>query len=157
MLFVVFAMVVAACSSDSEDTTTTAADAGGGDTATTTTAASGGDDTATTTAASGGDEMVDVSGTEVSVFAAPTGDEGASIQATFDVYSEETGSRVTYEGSDDFEGSCGFASTAATRRTSRSRRSPVRFAPLPTTARSWHSRTWASISPHSKRHTARTS
>jgi len=105
MLFVVFAMVVAACSSDSDDTTTTAAAAAGGDdTATTTTAAAGGDDTATTTtAAAGGDDMVDLSGTEVSVFAAPTGDEGASIQATFDVYNEQTGSTVTYEGSDDFE------------------------------------------------------
>jgi alpha-glucoside transport system substrate-binding protein len=47
--------------------------------------------------------MVDVSGTEVSVFAAPTGDEGAAIQATFDIYGENTGSIVTYEGSDDFE------------------------------------------------------
>ena len=47
--------------------------------------------------------MVDVSGTEVSVFAAPTGDEGASIQATFDQYNEATGGTVTYEGSDDFE------------------------------------------------------
>ncbi len=46
---------------------------------------------------------VDVSGTEVSIFAAPTGDEGASIQATFDVYNAATGGTVTYEGSDDFE------------------------------------------------------
>jgi alpha-glucoside transport system substrate-binding protein len=47
--------------------------------------------------------MVDVSGTEVSVFAAPTGDEGASIQGMYDVYNEQTGGVVTYEGSDDFE------------------------------------------------------
>lgn len=86
LVLVVFAMIVAACSSDdSGDTTTTTAGDGGGD------------------------EMmneftdVDVSGTEVSVFAAPTGDEGASIQATFDVYNEATGGTVTYEGSDDFE------------------------------------------------------
>ena len=103
MLLVVFVMIVAACSSDSDDETTTTA-ASGDDTATTTTAAASGDDTATTTtAAASGDDMVDVSGTEVSVFAAPTGDEGASIQATFDIYNEETGSTVTYEGSDDFE------------------------------------------------------
>ncbi len=93
LLLVVFAMVVAACSSDSDDETTTTA----------------GGDAATTTAAGGSEETgneytdVDVSGTEVSVFAAPTGDEGASIQATFDIYNEATGSTVTYEGSDDFE------------------------------------------------------
>ena len=90
MLLVVFAMVIAACSSDGDDETTT-------------TAAASGDDTATETTAASGDDMVDVSGTEVSVFAAPTGDEGASIQATFDVYNEATGGTVTYEGSDDFE------------------------------------------------------
>jgi len=87
LVLVVFAMIVAACSSDSSDdtTTTTAGDGGGGDDMT--------------------NEYtdVDVSGTEVSVFAAPTGDEGASIQATFDVYNEATGGTVTYEGSDDFE------------------------------------------------------
>jgi alpha-glucoside transport system substrate-binding protein len=86
LVLVVFAMIVAACSSDSSDDTTT-----------------------TTAGDGGGDDMtneytdVDVSGTEVSVFAAPTGDEGASIQATFDVYNEATGGTVTYEGSDDFE------------------------------------------------------
>ena len=89
LLLVVFAMVVAACGDDDDATTTTAGEAGGTE----------------TTAGSSGNEYtdVDVSGTEVSVFAAPTGDEGASIQATFDVYNEATGSVVTYEGSDDFE------------------------------------------------------
>ena len=84
LLLVVFAMIVAACGGDSDDTTTT-------------TAGDGGDDM--------GNEYtdVDVSGTKVSVFAAPTGDEGASLQATFDVYNEATGGTVTYEGSDDFE------------------------------------------------------
>jgi alpha-glucoside transport system substrate-binding protein len=88
LLLVVFAMIVAACSSDSEDTTTTTAgaDAGGGD-----------------TVATNEYTDVDVTGTEVSVFAAPTGDEGASISATFDIYNEATGGVVTYEGSDDFE------------------------------------------------------
>ncbi len=89
LLLVVFAMVVAACGDDDDATTTTAGEAGGTE----------------TTAGSSGNEYttVDVSGTEVSVFAAPTGDEGASIQATFDVYNEATGGVVTYEGSDDFE------------------------------------------------------
>ena len=88
LLLIVFTLVVAACSSDS-DTTTTAADTGG---------------TTDTTAVAGNEYTdVDVTGTEVSVFAAPTGDEGASIQATFDVYNEATGGTVTYEGSDDFE------------------------------------------------------
>jgi alpha-glucoside transport system substrate-binding protein len=102
MLLVVFAMIIAACSSDSDDETTTTA-ASGDDTETTTTAASGDDTETTTTAAASDDDMVDVSGTEVSVFGAPTGDEGASIQATWDIYGEESGSVVTYEGSDDFE------------------------------------------------------
>ena len=80
----VMAMVLAACGGDTSETTV---DAGGG--------GEGGT----------GNEYtdVDVSGTEVSVFAAPTGDEGASIQATFDVYNEATGGTVTYEGSDSFE------------------------------------------------------
>lgn len=89
VLLFAFALIVAACSSDDGDD--------GGD---------GGDgDTTTTTAASTDNPYtdVDVSGTEVSVFAAPTGDEGAAIQATFDIYNEATGGTVTYEGSDDFE------------------------------------------------------
>lgn len=85
LLLVAFAMIVAACGGDSDDTTTTTADGGGGE----------GTENEYTD--------VDVSGTQVSVFAAPTGDEGASIQATFDVYNEATGGTVTYEGSDDFE------------------------------------------------------
>jgi alpha-glucoside transport system substrate-binding protein len=89
LLILVFALVAAACSSDSD---------------TDTTVASGGETTETTVASSGNEYTdVDVSGTEVSVFAAPTGDEGASIQATWDVYNEATGGTVTYEGSDDFE------------------------------------------------------
>jgi alpha-glucoside transport system substrate-binding protein len=83
LLLVVFAMVVAACGSDDDAATTTA----GGD------------------AGGSGNEYtdVDVSGTKVSVFSAPTGDEGASVQATWDVYNEATGGTVTYEGSDDME------------------------------------------------------
>ncbi len=69
----------------------------------------GGADETTTTAGDGGDggdvsyTDVDVSGTEVSVWGAPTGDEGASIQATFDVYGEAEGATVTWLGSDSFE------------------------------------------------------
>ncbi|MGB8361530.1 MAG: ABC transporter substrate-binding protein [Acidimicrobiia bacterium] len=79
-LFAVLAMVVAAC---------------GGD---------GGEET-TTTAGAGGDSYtdVDVSGTEVSVWGAPTGDEGASIQATFDIYGAAEDATVTYTGSDSIE------------------------------------------------------
>ncbi len=87
-LFTVLAMVLAACGGG---------DAGDGDT--TTTGADGNGDGGPTNEFTD----VDVSGTEVSVFAAPTGDEGASIQATFDVYNEATDSTVTYEGSDSFE------------------------------------------------------
>jgi alpha-glucoside transport system substrate-binding protein len=79
-LFAVLAMVVAAC--------------GGG-----------GSDETTTTAGASGDSYtdVDVSGTEVSVWGAPTGDEGASIQATFDVYGAAEDATVTYTGSDSIE------------------------------------------------------
>ena len=79
------ALVLAACGGgDCDDTTTTAGNGGTGGT--------GNDFT-----------DVDVSGTEVSVWGAPTGDEGASIQATFNVYGEATDSEVTYLGSDSFE------------------------------------------------------
>ncbi|MFZ0625322.1 MAG: ABC transporter substrate-binding protein [Acidimicrobiia bacterium] len=63
----------------------------------------------TTTAAGGGDQGgtsftdVDVSGTEVSVWGAPTGDEGQSIQNTFDVYGQAEDATVTWLGSDSFE------------------------------------------------------
>jgi alpha-glucoside transport system substrate-binding protein len=80
-LMAVLAMIVAACGGgESEETTTTGA-AGGGDSYT----------------------DVDVSGTEVSVWGAPTGDEGASQQATFDIYGEAEDATVTYLGSDSFE------------------------------------------------------
>jgi alpha-glucoside transport system substrate-binding protein len=79
-LFACLALVVAAC---------------GGD---------GGDGT-TTTAGEAGDSYtdVDVSGTEVSVWGAPTGDEGDSIQATFDVYAAAEDATVDWVGSDSFE------------------------------------------------------
>jgi len=82
-LLAVLALVVAAC--------------GGGE---------GGEDDATTT--SSAEETadftdVDVSGTEVSLWSAPTGDEGTAIQAAFDVYGAAEGATVTYLGSDSFE------------------------------------------------------
>ncbi|HVR76852.1 MAG TPA: ABC transporter substrate-binding protein [Acidimicrobiia bacterium] len=83
-LLAVLALVVAAC--------------GGGE---------GGEDDgdATTTSAEGTASFtdVDVSGTEVSLWSAPTGDEGAAIQAAFNVYGEAEGATVTYLGSDSFE------------------------------------------------------
>ncbi|MDH3469832.1 MAG: ABC transporter substrate-binding protein [Acidimicrobiia bacterium] len=82
-LLFVFALVAAACSDDD----------GGGDT---TVAAGGGDTTEATT-------VSDIAGTEISVFAAPTGDEGQSLQGTFDVWNAQTGAIATYEGSDSFE------------------------------------------------------
>lgn len=82
-LSVVMAMVLAACGDDTSD---------GGDTDTT---ADGGSDVSYTD--------VDVSGTEVTVWGAPTGDEGASIQATFDIYAEAEGATVSWVGSDSFE------------------------------------------------------
>jgi alpha-glucoside transport system substrate-binding protein len=83
-LLAVFALVLAAC--------------GGGD---------GGDDEGDTTT-TGGEAAQDftdedVSGTEVSLWSAPTGDEGAAIQAAFDVYGEAEDATVTYLGSDSFE------------------------------------------------------
>jgi alpha-glucoside transport system substrate-binding protein len=86
VLFSVFALVLAACGDDGgtgDETTTTAG-----------TEDPGMDNDFTD---------VDVSGTEVTVWGAPTGDEGASIQATFDVYSEATESEVEWLGSDSFE------------------------------------------------------
>lgn len=86
-LLAVLALVVAACGDgggegDDGDTDTTATDDGG----------DGQDFT---------DE--DVSGTEVTVWGAPTGDEGASMQATMDIYGEAEDATVTYVGSDGFE------------------------------------------------------
>ena len=79
-LFASMAMLVAACGGDGGETSTTGAE-GGGDSYT----------------------DVDVSGTEVTVWGAPTGDEGASIQATFDVYAEAEDATVEWLGSDSFE------------------------------------------------------
>jgi alpha-glucoside transport system substrate-binding protein len=83
-LLAALAMVLAACGGDGGDSSTTAGPGGPPDDA----------DSYTD---------VDVSGTEVSVWAAPTGDEGASIQATFDIYGEAEDATVTYLGSDSFE------------------------------------------------------
>ena len=83
-LLAVLALVIAAC--------------GGGE--------GGGDDgETTTTSAEETDSFtdVDVSGTEVSLWSAPTGDEGAAIQAAFNVYGAAEGATVTYLGSDSFE------------------------------------------------------
>ncbi|MGA7227908.1 MAG: hypothetical protein WBZ45_06845, partial [Acidimicrobiia bacterium] len=76
-MLAVLALVLAACGGSTGDETTTTA-AGGGD--------------------QGGTSFtdVDVSGTEVSVWGAPTGDEGQSIQNTFNVYGEAEDATVTW-------------------------------------------------------------
>jgi alpha-glucoside transport system substrate-binding protein len=84
----VLALVLAACGGSSggdEGTTTTVAGGDGGD---------GGGMSFTD---------VDVSGTEVSVWSAPTGDEGTAIQNAFNVYGGAEDATVTYLGSDSFE------------------------------------------------------
>lgn len=81
VFFAVLSLIVAACGDDAADETTTTAAADGGTSYT----------------------DVDVSGTEVTVWGAPTGDEGASIQATFDIYAEAEDATVTWLGSDSFE------------------------------------------------------
>ncbi len=85
-LVAVMAMLLAACGGD---------EGGGGDETTTTEGTTSG----------GGDSYtdVDVSGTEVNVWGAPTGDEGAAQQATMDIYGEAEDATVTYLGSDSFE------------------------------------------------------
>lgn len=89
-LMVVLAMVAAACGGGSDDADgetdsgaddTTAPSDGGGD---------GGDD--------GGGE-----GADFNLFGAPTGVEGDALQGFIDVYNTETGSDISYRGSDAFE------------------------------------------------------
>jgi alpha-glucoside transport system substrate-binding protein len=91
-LLLVFMLVAAACGDDDDGADTTVAEEAAEEEA-----AEEGEE------AEEAEEMADISGTEVSVFAAPTGDEGASIQATFDVWNAETGAVATYEGSDSME------------------------------------------------------
>lgn len=93
-------LVLVACGDGGTDTTA-APGAAPDDTTADTTADTTGDTTGDTGAMDFTD--VDVSGTEVSVWGAPTGDEGASIQATFDVYGEAEGATVVWLGSDSFE------------------------------------------------------
>ncbi len=84
VLLIAFALLAAACSSASTDTTTTAG---------------GGGEAATTTAAGGGD----LAGTSVSVFGPESSDEEAgALQASLDLFAEETGIEITYTGARDF-------------------------------------------------------
>lgn len=73
-LVAVLALIVAACGGGSSDTTE--ADGGGG----------------------AGDV-----GAEFTLFGAPTGVEGDALEGFIDVYNKETGSNITFTGSDDFE------------------------------------------------------
>lgn len=79
ILLFAFALIVAACSSDGDD------DGDGGDTG----------DTTTTEAA--------MEAAEFTLFGAPTGVEGDALQGFVDAYNSETGSNITFTGSDDFE------------------------------------------------------
>ena len=74
-----FGLLAAACGSDDDD----------------------GGDGAETTDGGGGDSAV--GGAEFTLFGAPTGVEGDALQGFIDVYNEETGSNITFTGSDDFE------------------------------------------------------
>lgn len=63
-------------------------------------AACGGDDD---DAGADGDGEAEEVGAEFTLFGAPTGVEGEALQGFLDVYNEETGSNITFTGSDDFE------------------------------------------------------
>ena len=98
-LLIAFAMIVAACTSATDDTTTTTAAPSGGDETTTTTAApSGGDETTTTAAAE-----EDLTGRSVTVFGPESSDEEAgALQDALNVLAAETGIRIQYTGARDF-------------------------------------------------------
>jgi len=49
------------------------------------------------------DEPDDIDGASFSLFGAPTGVEGQAVTGFLGVYNDETGSEITYEGSDSFE------------------------------------------------------
>lgn len=83
-LVLALALMAAACGDGGDATTTTA----------------GGDAPGTTT--DGGDGGGDL-GAAFALFGAPTGVEGDALQGFIDVYNAETGSSITYRGSDNFE------------------------------------------------------
>lgn len=102
MLLVVFALFAAACGDDAADETTAAPDE---TTAATTAAPSDGDGGTETTAAPETTEapMVDLSGTEVTVFSSEdSADEATGIQRALDVFAAETGIEITHTGARDF-------------------------------------------------------
>ncbi len=74
VLLLVLAMIAAACGGDDDSSDATAGDGDGGDNA-----------------------------AEFTLFGAPTGVEGEAMQGFIDAYNEETGSNITFTGSDDFE------------------------------------------------------
>jgi len=102
-------LVAAACGDSDDDDGGTATTEGGTETTAeggatteggTETTAEGG---AATTAGGEGGEAADLSGLEFTLFGAPTGVEGDAMQGFLDVYGEQTGADITYEGSDSFE------------------------------------------------------
>ncbi|HUG86631.1 MAG TPA: ABC transporter substrate-binding protein, partial [Euzebya sp.] len=87
-LFLALAMIAVACGGDDGD------DAAGEDD---TEEADAGD------AADDGDDGSTAGGADFTLFGAPTGVEGNALSGFIDVYNEETGSNITFTGSDDFE------------------------------------------------------
>src|SRR5687767_2188831 len=85
LLLLALALVAAAC--------------GDGDGDATTTAAAGGDGGTTAATGDGGEGVA----ADFALFGAPTGVEGDALQGFIDVYNSETGSSITYRGSDNFE------------------------------------------------------
>ncbi len=107
LILAVFALVAAACSSDSDDEATTTA---AGDTtettaaaATETTAAAATETTAAAATETTAAAAADLAGTKIEVMGAPTGDETNTFVTTFNKWNETTGAEATYEGSDDME------------------------------------------------------
>lgn len=97
-------LVAAACGDDDDDAGDTAAeDTGGEDTA----ADTGGEDTGgeeTMTEDTGGEDTGGAAGpASFTLFGAPTGVEADALQGFIDVYNTETGSDITFTGSDQFE------------------------------------------------------
>jgi alpha-glucoside transport system substrate-binding protein len=86
MLFVVFAMIVAACGDDDSADTTAAGPSDTGEPA--------------ATPAPG---EVDVSGTEFTLLGLPVGDEGKAMEGFLNAYNAEKGTNITFTGSDDME------------------------------------------------------
>ena len=94
-LLAVLAMVIVACGDSGGETTTTGGGGGG-----TTTTGGGGGGTTTTGAGGGAGAAADA---EFVLWGAPTGVEGDALAGFINVYNEEVGSNITYNGVAEFE------------------------------------------------------